>query len=88
MRITKKSATTTASKEVKETTKKVTSSKATSSGAGIPLRSVVNSSEDNKKVACQHIKSAIDALGASAITGSQEAKDAIANLSVILLELK
>jgi hypothetical protein len=84
MRITKKNTTT--SKSVSKETKVTSSSKI--APAGVPLRSVVKSSEDNKEVACKYIKSAIDALGASAITGNQEAKDAIANLSVILLELK
>lgn len=72
---------------MKTTEKKVTASEKVTP-AGVPLRSVVKSSEDNKEVACKYIKSAIDALGASAINGNQEAKTAIANLSVILFELK
>lgn len=55
---------------------------------GVPLRSVIKSSTDNNAEACKYIKSAIDVLGASAIQGDQNAKDAIANLSVILFELK
>lgn len=60
---------------------------ATMSPAGVPLRSVVKSSSKTSD-ACKYIKSAIDALGPAAIDGDASAKDAIANLSVILLDLK
>jgi hypothetical protein len=56
--------------------------------AGVPLRSVIKSSTDNKEEACKYIKSAIDVLGDSARNGNAEARNAIANLSVILFELK
>ncbi len=79
------------SKKVNSNTKpetKVVSSVEKKPTTGVPLRSVIKSSTDNKTEACKYIKSAIDTLGASAIQGDQSAKDAIANLSVILLDLK
>lgn len=74
----------------KESDKKVVATKETKkpTPAGVPLRSVIKSSTDNNSEACKYIKSAIDVLGTSARNGDQGAKDAIANLSVILLELK
>lgn len=73
-----------------ESEKKVVAAKETKTPtpAGVPLRSVIKSSTDDKTDACKYIKSAIDALGTSARNGNQDAKNAIANLSVILFELK
>ena len=43
---------------------------------------------NNKSEAVEYIRSAISVLGESAIAGDTESKDAIANLSVILFDLK
>ena len=48
----------------------------------------VQASTDNKAEAKRYIKCAIDALGASAKGGDTVARDALANLSVILFDLK
>ena len=42
----------------------------------------------DKKEAVEYIRSAISVLGNSAIKGDAQSKDAIANLSVILFDLK
>lgn len=43
---------------------------------------------DSKSEAVEYIRSAISVLGESAIAGDTESKDAIADLSVILFDLK
>ena len=42
---------------------------------------------DSKVVASEHIKKAIDVLGSSAKAGDKEAREIIANLGVILLDI-
>lgn len=54
----------------------------------IQKKNEVNASTDNKSEAKKYIKCAIDALGASAKSGDTVARDALANLSVILFDLK
>lgn len=54
----------------------------------IQKKNEVNASTDNKSEAKKYIKCAIDALGASAKGGDTIARDALANLSVILFDLK
>lgn len=48
----------------------------------------IKASSDDKAEAQKYIKCAIDALGASAKSGDTIARDALANLSVILFDLK
>lgn len=48
----------------------------------------VKASTDSRAEAQKYIKCAIDALGASAKSGDTIARDALANLSVILFDLK
>lgn len=48
----------------------------------------VTASKNNKEDAKKYIKCAIDALGSSAKSGDTIARDALANLSVILFDLK
>ena len=54
----------------------------------IQKKNEVKASTDNKSEAKKYIKCAIDALGASAKSGDTVARDALANLSVILFDLK
>ena len=54
----------------------------------IQKKNEVTASTDNKSEAKKYIKCAIDALGASAKSGDTVARDALANLSVILFDLK
>lgn len=55
------------------------------SGTKKPIKSSTNA---DKQEAIEYIKSAISVLGNSAINGDSTSKDAIANLSVILFDLK
>lgn len=50
--------------------------------------SKVNASKDNNAEAKKYIRCAIDALGKQAQSGDTVARDALANLSVILFDLK
>ena len=54
----------------------------------IQKKNEVKASTSDKTEAKKYIKCAIDALGASAKSGDAIARDALANLSVILFDLK
>jgi hypothetical protein len=54
----------------------------------VQKKSNIEATTDNKAEAKRYIKCAIDTLGASAKDGDIVSRDALANLSVILFDLK